>query len=71
MGPTRPPSELDVYRTARLLIESHGPVEAARYALQRGIELQGDLLGQSVWLRVFEAVKVLAKEQPSQGEYVQ
>ena len=71
MGPTRSPSDLDIYRSARLLIESHGSAEAARHALQRGIELQGDLLGQAVWLRIFEAVKVLAKDQPNRGEHVQ
>ncbi len=64
------PTDLDVYRSARLLILNDGPAEAARHALQRAIELQGDLLGQAVWLRIFEAVKVLAQDQLNSGGHV-
>ncbi len=64
------PNDLDIYRCARLLIERHGTSEAARHALQRGIELEGDLLGQAVWMHIFEAVKVLARERPNTGEHI-
>jgi len=53
-------SNLDIYRTARMLIDEHGEeasIEAAMWADER--LKAGDLDGQAVWLRVLGAVKEL------------
>jgi len=60
------PSDLDIYRSAKLLIDQHGD-EAAIHAAMRVDELMevGDLDGRRVWLRVLKAVEdLLAKEAP-------
>ena len=53
-------SDLDIYRSANLLVKQHGdeaPIEAA----MRADELleAGDLDGQRVWLRIVKAVTEL------------
>ncbi len=63
-------SDLDVYRSAHLLIERHGddaPIEAA----MRADELMeaGDMDGRAVWLRIVKAVEELqSKERPADAE---
>ena len=63
--------DLDIFRSARLLIEEHG--EHARIeAAMRADELlgQGDLEGQRVWMRIRDAVWELLRERPADGEAV-
>jgi hypothetical protein len=52
--------ELDVYRTAQLLVNLHG-TEAPIHAAKRCDHLagRGDLDGAAVWKRVLSAVDVL------------
>ena len=60
-------SDLDVYRTADLLIKQHGD-EAPIHAAMRADELldNGDLEGQTVWKRILKAVEeLLAKSRPT------
>ncbi len=63
-------SDLDVYRSAHLLIERHGddaPIEAA----MRADELMeaGDMDGRAVWLRIVKAVEeLLSEERPDDAE---
>ncbi len=63
-------SDLDIYRSAHLLIERHGddaPIEAA----MRADELMeaGDMDGRAVWLRIVKAVEELqSKERPDDAE---
>ncbi len=63
-------SDLDIYRSAHLLIERHGddaPIEAA----MRADELMeaGDMDGRAVWLRIVKAVEeLLSEEQPDDAE---
>ena len=60
-------SELDIYRTANLLIKQRGALEAEIEAAQRADELlaAGDMDGQRVWLRVVEAVRDLSIAGPA------
>lgn len=65
--------EIDIYRTANLLMKQHGEMEAAIHAAQRADELMaaGDMEGRRVWLEVLEAVKELSDaEPPSDGAIV-
>ena len=64
-------SDLDVYRSAKLLIDQHGD-EAAIHAAMRVDELldKGDLDGAAVWRRIIRAIEELQRKQPSQDEAV-
>lgn len=58
-------SDLDIYRSAAVLIRQHGenaPLEVARLA-DTMLE-KGDLEGQRVWKRVLAAVKELMNTAP-------
>ena len=58
-------SDLDIYRSAKLLIDQHGedaPIFAAMQA-DRCLE-GGDLDGKAVWMRVIGAIKELLNQQP-------
>ena len=59
-------SDIDIYRTAALLMKQHG-CEAPIHAAMRADELMtaGDMEGRAVWLRVLEAVKVLRSTEPA------
>ena len=59
--------DLDIYRSARLLIDQHGQ-DAALEAARRADELRhkGDLDGQVTWLRIHEAVLELLKRGDGQ-----
>ena len=61
-------SDLDIYRSASLLIKQHGqdaPIQAA----MRADELleAGDLDGVAVWRRVLRAVEELQGTKPKPG----
>ncbi len=61
-------SDLDIYRSAHLLIERYGddaPIEAA----MRADELMeaGDMEGRAVWLRIVKAVEELLSEERPEG----
>ena len=64
-------SEIDVYRTANLLVKQHGteaPIEAAMRA--DALLEKSDLDGQRVWLRILAAVNELLDTQPGDGAVV-
>ncbi len=59
------PDEIDIYRSAKLLIDQHGedaPIFAAQQA-DRCLEA-GDLDGKAVWMRVIEAIDELQDRRP-------
>ena len=63
------PDEIDIYRSANLLIEQHGddaPIFAAQQA-DRCLEA-GDLDGKAVWMRVIGAIKELLNQQPPSSD---
>ena len=64
-------SDLDVYRSAQLIVEKHGdgaPIEAAMKA--DAMLEKGDLDGQAAWLRILGAVKELLQARPDEGDVV-
>ncbi len=59
-------SDLDIYRSAQVLLKRHGP-DAPIQAAMRADELleAGDLDGYAVWKRIVKAVgELLSKERP-------
>ena len=58
-------SDLDIYRSAKLLIDKHeedAPIFAAQQA--DACLGKGDLDGKAVWMRVIRAIKTLHDRQP-------
>ncbi len=52
--------DLDIYRTARMLINEHGERASIHAVMRADGRLEaGDLDGRAVWLRVLAAVKEL------------
>ncbi len=64
-------SDLDVYRTASVLIRWHGE-DADLQAAQRADAMleKGSLDGQRVWRRVLAAVKEIQRQEAREGEAV-
>ncbi len=64
-------SDLDIYRTANVLVKHYGK-EADLEAAQRADAMleKGSLDGQRVWKRVLAAVKEIQREVPREGEAV-
>jgi len=63
------PSELDIYRSAKLLIDQHGedaPIFAAMQA-DKCLEA-GDLDGKATWMWVIGAIKELLVQKPPDDE---
>ena len=63
------PTDHDIYRSAKLLIDQHGPdaeLEASRRA--DALRDKGDPDDQAVWLRIRKAVLELLK--PGDGDLV-
>jgi hypothetical protein len=65
-------AELDVYRTARVLIRQHGADAPIHAAMRHDALLEhGDLEGASVWKRVLAAVDVLLTTERSDDTTLQ
>ena len=66
------PSEIDIYRSAKLLVDQHGedaPIFAAQQA-DRCLEA-GDLDGKAAWMGVIRAIKELTNtDTPEDGRPV-
>ncbi len=63
--------DLDIYRSAQVLVKQHGddaPIEAALRA--DALLDKGDLDGYAVWKRILRAVDELQGTQPKSGEAV-
>ena len=53
-------SDLDIYRSAKLLVDQHGDEAAIHAAMQADACLErNDFDGKAVWMRVIEAIKEL------------
>ena len=65
-------SDLDIYRTALVLIQEYG-ANAAIYASMRHDELlgAGDIDGSTVWKRVLAAIDTLSAEKRPDGTWLQ
>jgi hypothetical protein len=65
-------AELDVYRTAQVLIRQHGADAPIHAAMRHDALLErGDLEGASVWKRVLAAVGVLLTTERSDDTTLQ
>ncbi len=60
-------SDLDIYRTANVLIREHGDEAAQR---SDAMLEKGCLDGQRIWKRVLAAVKEIQRQEPREGEAV-
>ena len=62
-------SDLDIYRSANVLIRQHGE-EAPIFAPMEADAMleRGDLDGYGVWRRILRAVEKLCRTEPGDGE---
>ena len=59
------PSEIDIYRSAKLLIGQHGEDAAIFVAMQADRCLAADNLdGKATWMRIIGAIKELLNQDP-------
>jgi hypothetical protein len=59
-------TDIDIWRSAKLLIDRHGG-NAATVAAMRADELleRGDVAGQAVWKRIVRAIEELRSTDPN------
>lgn len=59
-------SDIDIYRTANVLVKQHGEDAATHAAMSADAMLEkGDMDGYAIWKRILKAVKeFLSKERP-------
>ncbi len=61
--------DLDIYRSANVLIRQHGAEAPIFAAMEADAMLErGDLDGYAVWKRILKAVDELGKTAPKDGE---
>ena len=62
--------DIDVYRSATLLIDKHG-AEASIHAAMKADDMleRGDMDGRAVWLRIVDAINDMHRETPRPGEH--
>jgi hypothetical protein len=62
-------SDLDIYRSAQVLIREHGEDAALEAAMRADAMLdKGDLEGYVMWKRVLRAVEEMQRKHPDNGE---
>ena len=65
-------AELDIYRSAALLIEKHGEDAVLEAAMRADAMLEkGDLDGQRVWKAIITAIEELQRNTLVDGERLQ
>jgi len=66
------PSDLDIYRTANVLVKHYGE-DAALEAAQRADAMleKGSVGGQRVWKRMLKAIKEIQREERGSRELLQ
>ena len=63
------PEEIDIYRSAKLLIDQHGEDALIFAAMQADRCLEGgDLDGKAAWMMVIGAIKELLDQQPPSSD---
>ncbi len=64
-------ADLDIYRSANLLVKQHGEDAPIHAAMRADAMLEaGDLDGYAVWKRILRAVEELQGTEPKSGEAV-
>ena len=62
-------SDLNIWRSAHVLIKRYGDVAAIEAAMRADAFLdQGNLDGKLLWLRIVRAIEELQRDQPQDGE---
>jgi len=62
-------TEIDIYRSAHILIKQHGEGAAIQAAMEADAMLdKGGLDGAAVWRQIVAAVNELQREEPAVGE---
>ena len=65
-------SDLDIYRSANILVKQHGEDAPIHAAMRADAMLEaGDLDGYAVWKRILRAVEELQETGPEPGTRVQ
>ncbi len=60
--------DLDIYRSAQVLVKSHGQDAPIQAAMRADAMLdKGDLDGYAVWKRILRAVEELQRVEPRPG----
>ena len=63
------PEEIDIYRSAHLLIEQHGDDASIHAAQEADACLEkGDLDGKATWMRVIQAIEELSNQLPPSSD---
>ena len=61
--------DLDIWRSAKLLIDQYGNIAATEAAMRADEFLdQGNMDGKRVWMRIMQAVEELRRDRPGDGE---
>ena len=64
-------SDLDICRTANVLVKKHGQDAPIQAAMRADAMLEkGDLDGYAVWQRILRAVEELVRKEPAKGERI-
>ena len=64
-------SDLDIYRSAKLIIDKYGDGAAAEAARRADAFLKrGDAGGHAVWKRIGQAAEELGRTKPEDGQRV-
>ena len=62
-------SEIDIYRSAKLLIDQHGEDAGLEAAVRADAMLEkGDMAGAATWRRIVKAVEELQRQNRPPGE---
>ncbi len=63
--------DIDIWRSANLLVKRHGEDAPIHAAMQADAMLQkGDLDGYAVWKRILQLIEALQGAEPKPGEAV-
>ena len=63
------PTELDIYRSANVLIQQYGDrADLVAMDHSRRLAGKGDSVGAAVWVRIMNAAKEILKKEPGAGE---
>ncbi len=64
-------SDIDIFRSANLIVKQHGPDAPIEAAMRADAMLEkGDLDGYAVWKRILRAVEELRRVEPGSGAQV-
>ena len=61
--------DLDIYRSAKLLVDQHSEDAAIEAAMRADAMLEkGEILGATAWRRIVKAIEELQRQEPAPGE---